>query len=273
VTPAPAASAAATPAAHAAETWSAAFVADLHLAASDAEGVARAVALVELCAARTPRLYVLGDLFDLWVTGDELSLPGFAPLFEALRAARARGLEIHFLAGNRDFNFLERDGARCGVTVHAEEELPVALDGRRLLLLHGDQLLLNDVGYQKLKRVVRGRTVRWCARHLPRPLALWIGRRVRRYSASAVARKDEARFELVPAAVRARLDAGADALLCGHVHVLQRVDYGAGRELLVLPPFFEESRFVVLARGKLEVAALDGTTSEPPPARPPAAGA
>lgn len=255
----------------AAKPWDAAFAADLHLAAADGEGVERATRLVDLCRERAGSLYLLGDVFDLWTSGAELELAGFRPLFQALRGARERGLSIDFLAGNRDFNFTAQDGASVGVTVQAAEELAVTLAGRRLLLLHGDQLLLDDVAYQRMKRVIRGRTLRFLARHLPSPISLALGRRLRRYSRHVVPTKSAARLSIVPAAVRERLAAGFDALLCGHVHRLERIDFGGGKELLVLPPFFEEARFVVVAGGALHLASLDGALLPLPAAHAPVA--
>jgi UDP-2,3-diacylglucosamine hydrolase len=247
--------------------WSAAFAADLHLAAADADGVARAVQLVELCALRAARLFLLGDVFDLWTSGVELGLEGFAPLFASLRAARDRGLAVDFLAGNRDFNFTHADGAQVGVAAHDEEELALELDGVRMRLLHGDQLLSDDVAYQRMKRVIRAAPARFLARHLPSALSLAMGRRLRRYSARVAPAKEEARLRLVPATVRARFAGQDQWLLCGHVHRFERVDCGGGRQLLVLPPFFEESRFVVLERGELAAASLDGSTAPLPAAR------
>ena len=69
------------------------------------------------------------------------------------------------------------------------EELDVELDGARLRLLHGDQLLLDDVGYQRLKRVLRSAPLRLLARHLPAALSHALGRRIRKYSSRAVQAK------------------------------------------------------------------------------------
>ena len=252
--------------------WTAVFAADLHLAAADRDGIARAIALVRLCRERATRLFLLGDLFDLWTSGAELSLPELAPLFDALREAKAAGLAIDFLAGNRDFNFTAADGARVGIDVHGEEELALELDGRGFRLLHGDQLLRDDVAYQRMKSVIRSGPLRFLARHLPDGVTLALGRRLRRYSDRVVPRKESGRLRIVPDAVRARFTRERERMLCGHVHRLDRIDFGAGRELLVLPPFYEEGRFLVLAGGELSVGTLDGRRQELPAARAAEAG-
>jgi len=248
-------------------SWTAAFAADLHLAPADREGIGRAVALFDLCREWASRLFLLGDFFDLWTSGAELSLPELAPLFDATRAARAAGLSIAFLAGNRDFNFSAADGARVGIDVHGEEELALELDGRGFRLLHGDQLLRDDVAYQRMKSVIRSAPARFLARHLPEGLSLALGRRLRRYSDRVVPRKESGRLRIVPDAVRARFTRERERMLCGHVHRLDRIDFGAGRELLVLPPFYEEGRFLVLSGGELSLATLDGRLHDLPAAR------
>jgi len=238
--------------------WSAAFAADLHLAPVDREGVDRAVALVGLCRARTGRLYLLGDVFDLWVSAAMLRVTEFAPLYRALREAAAAGLATTFLPGNRDFNLTPADGRALGVAV-VDEDHPTRVDGEDLWLTHGDGFLTGDRSYQRYKRVIRSRPLRALARRLPAPLALHLARRLRRYSARAVPAKDPARLAIDPARVRACLDRGARRVLCGHVHRAARVDHGAGRELLVLPPFVEQGEFLVLSGGEFHLGRLDGT--------------
>jgi hypothetical protein len=49
---------------------------------------------------------------------------------------------------------------------------------------------------------------------------------------------------------------------------MERLDFGGGRELLVLPPFFESGRFVALERGFLREADLSGSLRDLPAAAP-----
>lgn len=242
--------------------WRTVVAADLHLTAADSEGIARMVALLALAGERAERLYLLGDVFDLWLTGAERAVPQFAPLFAAFRAARAGGCEILFLPGNRDFNFTREDGAPLGIDVPGSEELDVEFAGGRARLLHGDQLLTDDHGYQFLKRLVRSAPARWLARRVPPALPLAIGRRLRRYSDRAVPRKAGHVVRIVAEAVAARIAAGAERVVCGHVHRFEWRALPDGGELLVLPPFCDAGAFVVEQRGaapgELWLGAPDG---------------
>ncbi len=223
---------------------------------------------MELCAQRSKSLYLLGDVFDVWTSDALLVLEEFQQLFQSLRDASSRGLKIVFLPGNRDFNLGQRAAADLGITL-GPDEIDVDLEGTVLHLIHGDQLLTQDVSYQCFKRVIRSWPLRWFARSLPRSMALRLARRLRKASVQAIAGKPSARMQIVAEAVRARFadSAGPSALVCGHVHRAERVDFGEGRELLVLPPFYEESRFLFLGAEGIREAGLDGVGREfrPPP--------
>jgi UDP-2,3-diacylglucosamine hydrolase len=222
------------------------LVADLHLTPADREGLRRMAALLNEAPALAPELWILGDLFDLWLTGDERKLPEFATLLAAFRDATAAGLSIRFLPGNRDFNFTRTDGAEVGIEVLDREEIDVVLGGTPTRLLHGDQLLTGDRGYQALKRVVRSAPARWLARHLPAAVPLAIGRRIRRYSDRVVPRKSAGRLRIVEEEVLRRFSAGARRVICGHVHRMERWFRPTG-ELLVLPPFCDRGELVAVA--------------------------
>jgi UDP-2,3-diacylglucosamine hydrolase len=239
--------------------WTAVFAADLHLRARDAAGIRRAVELLDLCAARAERLYLLGDVFDLWTSRALLRLDEMQELYHAFRRSAAAGLRTTFLPGNRDFNLTPDVGAELGFEV-AEEEITVELDGVCVHLLHGDGLLLNDVAYQRMKVVLRSFPLRFLARHLPGRLSLALARRLQGYSRRAVAHKPAERMGIVPAAVEDRFRRHrCAAMVCGHVHRGERRRFGAGRELLVLPAFLEEARFLALSGGAFLAGDLSGS--------------
>ena len=232
-----------------ARPWRTVVAADLHLTPSDTQGLARMGALLAMASERAQRLLLLGDLFDLWLTGAERGVPQFASLFSALRAARAAGCSIEFIPGNRDYNFTRADGAALGIDVAADEELDAEFAGRKTRFLHGDQLLTDDHGYQFMKRLVRSGVVRWLTRRLPPTLPLAIGRRLRRYSDRAVPRKSNHAVRIVPEAVAARVAAGSQLVVCGHVHRFERRLLPGGGELLVVPPFCDDGAYLVELRG------------------------
>ncbi len=167
-------------------------------------------------SATADALFILGDLFEVWVGDDAAAAPGFAAeCANVLKSAAAR-LDVFFMAGNRDFLVGERFLQDCGVVALAD---PTVLDfGRRWLLTHGDALCTDDTDYMCFRAQVR--TPGWQSAFLARPLAARqaIARQMRDHSE---ARK---RSGLAYADVDAELAlawlaaANAQVMIHGHTH-------------------------------------------------------
>jgi UDP-2,3-diacylglucosamine hydrolase len=112
-------------------------------------------------------VFILGDLFEVWLGDDACGLPFEQRGVDVLCEASTR-LQLGFMAGNRDFLVGAGTLARCGVTGLADPTVLVAW-GRRVLLTHGDALCIEDVDYQAFRREVRSET--WRSAVLARPLA------------------------------------------------------------------------------------------------------
>ena len=222
------------------------FVADLHLRAEAADQ-ARFGAFLQRFGAGSA-LYVLGDLFDLWL-GDDLDLPRFAPVIEALAAYGARGGVAHVMVGNHDFLL---GAAFFGETRAQPLADPTVIEhaGRRLLLTHGDQLCTADVDYQAFRARIRAPA--FVAEFLAKPPAerQQIARGFQDLSHSATAAKSTAVMEVDAAAADAALrDAGADVLLHGHTHRPGVHRLAAGRRVVLGPWYGGESALVWPADG------------------------
>jgi len=210
------------------------IVADLHLDLGDAEGPR--VFLGWLAAQRgIPRLVVLGDLFDVWVGRAQERLPLGPAVLDALRDLVASGTRLEILHGNRDFlldrSFEERTGAR----VHPQGVVGLAAGDKRILLIHGDELCTKDLGYQRLKRVVRSSPVRALSRALPLPVATSLARKLRRSSVRALSVKLPEEKALQESACRelAALHR-ARTVVCGHAHRFRDETLSDGTRWIVL---------------------------------------
>ncbi len=198
------------------------FISDLHLSPSPDATWERFLELTARLAERArggeeQRLCVAGDLFSFWV--DRRLVAGiFRRPLAAMRQLVEAGCPVTLLEGNRDFGFGAVLTAASGART-AGERLTVEQDGRRALVMHGDQLLTADRRYQLFKRLVRSRPARALARWLPAPLLLWGVRRLERVSEGEKARKDAAAMRVDPAAAGRELAAaGAEILIYGHTH-------------------------------------------------------
>lgn len=222
------------------------FVADLHLRAEAADQ-ARFGAFLQRFGAGSA-LYVLGDLFDLWL-GDDLDLPRFAPVIEALAAYGARGGAAHVMVGNHDFLLGAAFFAETRAQPLADPTL-IEHAGRRLLLTHGDALCTADVDYQAFRARIRAPA--FVAEFLAKPPAerQQIARGFQDLSRSATAAKSTAMMEVDAAAADAALrDAGADILLHGHTHRPGVHRLAAGRRIVLGPWYGGESALIWPADG------------------------
>ena len=115
-------------------------------------------------------LFVLGDLFDVWV-GDDVINATTPPSFERecaqiLKAATLR-FPIFFLHGNRDFLIGVEFAAATGITLLHDPSI-LLFGGQRWLLAHGDALCLADTDYMQFHAKVRNSA--WQREFLSHPL-------------------------------------------------------------------------------------------------------
>lgn len=127
------------------------FISDLHLGADTPETFAAWAAYLQGTPAEA--VFILGDLFEVWV-GDDARLDGFDARCAEVLTAAARQRHISFMVGNRDFLVGQQMLDACGVTALADPCLLTAF-GQRVLLTHGDALCLADTEYQAFRSLVR----------------------------------------------------------------------------------------------------------------------
>jgi UDP-2,3-diacylglucosamine hydrolase len=177
-------------------------------------------------------VFILGDLFDVWVGDDAAGAPGFAADCAAVLQAAAGRMAVFFMHGNRDF--LVGDGfLRACRTTLLPDPTVLGFGGRRWLLTHGDALCLADTDYMRFRAEVR--VPSWQQEFLSKPLQQRqaIGRDLRKQSED---RKSLGlRYPDVDSdAASAWLDA-ADAQVLIHGHTHQPADHVLGeRQRVVL---------------------------------------
>jgi UDP-2,3-diacylglucosamine hydrolase len=140
------------------------FISDLHLDPEAPEITAQFLDFLAGEARRAEALYILGDLFEVWL-GDDDPEVSKASVKAALRSLTGSGVPCFVMHGNRDFligpDFCRETGCQLlpdGVTVE--------LYGEPVLLMHGDVLCTDDTGYQRLRRIVRNPLVQGIFRRL-----------------------------------------------------------------------------------------------------------
>ncbi len=129
------------------------FISDLHLSKENAAAGELFLRFLEQRAPATEALYILGDLFEVWL-GDDLILPEYQAYLAALKSVTGKGLPIYVMHGNRDFLLGEQFEQISGCRL-LEDPSVVNLYGTPSLLMHGDLLCTDDISYQQLRRMLR----------------------------------------------------------------------------------------------------------------------
>jgi UDP-2,3-diacylglucosamine hydrolase len=193
------------------------FISDLHLA----QGTPRTFAVWEryLRETQADAVFILGDLFEVWIGDDARTAGSFAQRAAQVLHDAAALRPLSFMAGNRDFLVGAAMLRECGVAALAD---PTLLDawGQRVLLSHGDELCLDDTDYQHFRAQVRSDA--WRRAFLAKPLAEreQIARSMRDASDAARRAKSAAAWADVDAAAAVSWmhAAGSRTLIHGHTH-------------------------------------------------------
>lgn len=140
------------------------FISDLHLWPQGPRTFEAWAAYMR--ASKADAIFILGDLFEVWVGDDSLDLPFEASCLRVLNESSMSRF-IGFMHGNRDFLVGEQMLADSGVTLLDD---PTVLEcfGSSALLSHGDELCLGDVDYQRFRLLVR--SAAWQQQFLKQPL-------------------------------------------------------------------------------------------------------
>ena len=163
-------------------------------------------------------LFLLGDLFEVWV-GDDSRHGDFEARCVDVLAEAALRRAIFFMAGNRDFLVGDALLRATGMAALPDPSVLVAFE-QRILLTHGDALCLADTDYQRFRSEVR--SPHWQRDFLARPLAerRQVARGLR--DASAARQRELARGGYAdvdaPAALAVLEQARAQMLIHGHTH-------------------------------------------------------
>src|SRR3546814_9111273 len=90
---------------------------------------------------------------DLGVGDDDPSETG-AFVAERLKALSDSGVPVALMHGNRDFLLGEAYAQRAGMRL-LEDPTRIELNGKPVLLMHGDTLCTDDVAYQRFRAQTR----------------------------------------------------------------------------------------------------------------------
>lgn len=200
------------------------FISDIHLGTRACQADALLDFLRETVA---ENLFLIGDIIDFWAMRRHVvwTEAQNTVVQKILRRAR-HGEHVVFIPGNHDEALRDYFGITFGEISIAREVVHELADGRRFLLLHGDEFdqitrhhrwvaILGDVMYNALVRVNAlisffRRRFGW---HCYWSLAGYAKRRIKKAMQFI--------FDFEDAAVHSARQRGLDGIICGHIHWAQ----------------------------------------------------
>ena len=193
------------------------FVSDVHLTPAMPDVFLHFCRFLTREAVGARALYILGDLFDFWIGRRQVMQAPYSEVLRRIRDLAEAGTDVFFVQGNRDYMV---DAGFAGA--HGMKLLPdvseVTFGGKRIIVTHGDLLVTKDVGYLRMRKILRSRLARFLLGNMPWSLARRISARVQRATGSAVRAKPRYLIDPDWGEARRWLADGADALVFGHVH-------------------------------------------------------
>jgi UDP-2,3-diacylglucosamine hydrolase len=193
------------------------LISDLHLQEERPDITRAFLALLDGRARSASALYILGDFFEAWIGDDGMS-PFQQSICQALRAVSDRGTAVYLMHGNRDFLIGQGFCEAAGCTL-LDDPSVVDLGGERVLLMHGDSLCTRDVGYLRLRRVLRNPLTLWILRHLSLANRQRLARKLRNESKAQTQMKATEIIDVTPEEIPQVMAAhGVRTLIHGHTH-------------------------------------------------------
>lgn len=201
------------------------FVSDLHLKHFNERNgniLLRFLHSIESGERAATHLFLLGDIFDLWIGPSEFYLQQFGPIVESLKKIRERGVEIFYFEGNHDMH-IEKFWEEHGVQVEVNE-LHVQLGPWRVRCEHGDLINQEEIAYQRLRKTLRHPISKMILTSIPASGLHWLGEtaaKISRQRSQVMRTNNEENLRSLIRAHASQVvhERPFDFIITGHMHV------------------------------------------------------
>ena len=234
------------------------FISDLHLSGERPCITQLFQVFLRGEARQAEALYILGDLFEVWL-GDDAVTPDIAPVLDDLASLSKIGVPLFVMVGNRDFLLGEGFAKMTGCTLLPDPTV-IDLYGIQTLLMHGDTLCTDDTDYQRFRAMVRDPV--WQKDFLAKPIAerIRIGREARAESRARTREKSEQIMDTNAQAVNeAFRNHHVSQLIHGHTHrpaIHELTINGHNAKRIVLGDWYQQGSVLRVSANGFELEGL-----------------
>ncbi|MCS5708772.1 UDP-2,3-diacylglucosamine diphosphatase [Candidatus Berkiella cookevillensis] len=231
------------------------FVSDVHLSENKPELTALFLKFINEKALFAQELYILGDLFDVWL-GDDLIGNFEHEIATALETLANAGVKTYFLAGNRDF-FVGEKFLKLAKITALKDPCEISIFGYSLLLTHGDLLCTDDKLYQRYRSFVQNPLSRKIFLRFPIQFRKLIARKLRSRSKQYQQRQPIAKLDVTEEGVQKILaQKQANVIIHGHVHRANTINHNVNGRVItryVLGTWHHTGSYIVLDTQSVEI--------------------
>ncbi len=201
----------------------------------------------------TSHLFLLGDIFDLWVGDSDVFRKKFQDLIDALVALKSRGVEVIYFEGNHDVHVKGFWEKKLGIPVFVDAQV-FQLGKFKVCLEHGDFINPKDTTYLKYRSFIRKPCLEKLAYMLPGRLldevGLFSAKRSRKRSSVRRRNNIESLRQMIrDYAVEKSKHTQFDFLITGHMHVRDEFEFEVSTEKKIsinLGSWFEPAKALCL---------------------------
>lgn len=139
-------------------------------------------------------IYLLGDIFDFWFEYKHAIPKGFIRLQGKLAELSDNGTPIVFFTGNHDMWMFDYFTKELNIPIY-RKPVELEVEGKKLLIGHGDGLGPGDTSYKLLKKVFESKLCQWLFARLHPNFGIGLANFWSKRSRISNTKKDEDKFK------------------------------------------------------------------------------
>lgn len=174
------------------------FASDFHLGAPNEESSKnrerKIIKWLERIENEAAAIFLVGDIFDFWFEYDKVIPKGFIRFIGKIAELRDRNIPIFFFTGNHDLWMNDYFTKELGIPVY-HHPIEVTVEGKKLLIGHGDGLGPGDQQYKILKKIFTNSFCQWLFKWLHPDIGVRLAHRWSKNSRIANLQKNEGEFK------------------------------------------------------------------------------
>jgi UDP-2,3-diacylglucosamine hydrolase len=222
------------------------FVSDAHIEGEAGE-VGDFLAFLDRLKGSTKTLYILGDLFNLWLGPKRMTMPYQKPVIEAFHQLATSGIAIKYVEGNRDY-YLAESYLGSPFKEVSTSYLEETIGGKRFYLSHGDLINYRDKPYRFWRKFSRSSIFYTGFNLLPPQTGISVANHLEK-KLRGTNRKHKSYFpiEICKEYAHHIFSRGYDRIILGHFHDERMIPFtldGSEKLLYILPDWKTQRKFL-----------------------------